>query len=71
MLRSKRGRILGEFSETMPRVKTRGELFAMERGAQQVSLEREVLPNHALRHSVKVFHVPVWRVAHRGPASWS
>jgi len=44
MLRSKRGRILGEFSETMPRVKTRGELFAMERGAQQVSLEREVLP---------------------------
>ena len=38
---------LGEFSETMPRVKTCGELFAMERGAQQVSLEREVLPNRA------------------------
>ncbi len=31
----------------MPRIETYGELFAIERGAQQVSLEREVLPNRA------------------------
>lgn len=41
------GRILGELGETMPRLKTLSELFAVERRAQQMSLEREVLPDRS------------------------
>jgi len=43
VLRSEGRRILGDLSESMPCVKASGELFAIERGAQQMSLEGEVL----------------------------
>jgi hypothetical protein len=41
------GRILGKLGETMPRVKTSSELFAVERRAEQMSLERKVLPDRS------------------------
>ncbi|MGF6298369.1 hypothetical protein OKW42_001699 [Paraburkholderia sp. WC7.3d] len=34
---------MGNASEETPSFKSRGELFAIERGAQQMTLEREVL----------------------------
>jgi hypothetical protein len=37
---------LGEFGEFAPRDESRSELFAIELSAQQMSLEREVLPGH-------------------------
>ncbi|MGF6970548.1 hypothetical protein OKW43_007643 [Paraburkholderia sp. WC7.3g] len=40
---------MGNAGEETPRFKSRGELFATERGAQQMTLEREVLrigPKH-------------------------
>ncbi len=41
------GRILGKLGATMPRVKTSSELFAVERRAEQMSLERKVLPDRS------------------------
>lgn len=38
-------RMLGDAGENTPRIKSRGELFAIKRNAQQVTLEREVLPD--------------------------
>lgn len=38
---------MGKLGETTPRVKTLSELFAVERSAQQMSLEREVLPDRS------------------------
>lgn len=38
-------RFLGELSESMPRGKALAELFAIQRSTQQMSLEREVLPD--------------------------
>ena len=47
-IRSEYGRrILGEFGEAMPRGKSRGELLPIKRSTQQLSLECEVLPDHA------------------------
>src|SRR4051794_28794417 len=37
------GRILGAAGESTPRVETRGKLLAIERGAQQMALQRKVL----------------------------
>lgn len=37
------GRILGATGEGTPRVEARGKLLAIERGAQQMALEGEVL----------------------------
>ena len=39
------GRISGDFGELAPGDESCRELFAVERGAQQMPLEREVLPN--------------------------
>jgi hypothetical protein len=38
-------RILGDFGEFAPRDEPRSELFAIERSAQQMPLEREMLPD--------------------------
>lgn len=38
---------MGKLGETMPRVKAVSELFAVERRAQQMSLESEVLPDRS------------------------
>jgi uncharacterized protein (DUF4213/DUF364 family) len=39
--------MLGEFGETMPCVKSLRELFAVRRSAQQMSFEREMLPDRS------------------------
>jgi hypothetical protein len=56
------GRTLGKFGETMPGDKAFAKLLATERSAQQMSLEREVLPDRvearssAQRHRTDPLH---------------
>jgi hypothetical protein len=44
-LRSESGQIRGEFGEAVPLGEACGELFLIERSAEQTALERDVLPD--------------------------
>jgi hypothetical protein len=55
---------LGYGCEFVPRSESRSELFAIERGAQQVPLEREVLPDQSEAREKSLRALRVTKSAH-------